>query len=163
VTVTGTVAATAVTGDGSGLTGVGVTVAEGGDASYSYESGGKNYMVHVFRSTTSGVFRTNKDMTIDLIPQNAITVVIASKGYPGEFQKGVLLPSLKNLNEKNEISVFHSGTAKDKNENLISNGGRVLSITSIGANVQDCRKKAYDVVEAINWEQGFYRKDIGKL
>ena len=104
-----------------------------------------------------------KNMTIDLIPQNAITVVIASKGYPGEFEKGVLLPSLKNLNEKNEISVFHSGTAKDKNENLISNGGRVLSITSIGANVQDCRKKAYDVVEAINWEKGFYRKDIGKL
>ena len=104
-----------------------------------------------------------KDMTIDLIPQNAITVVIASKGYPGEFEKGVLLPSLKNLNEKNEISVFHSGTSKDKNENLISNGGRVLSITSIGANVQDCRKKAYDVVEAINWKKGFYRKDIGKL
>ena len=104
-----------------------------------------------------------KNMTIDLIPKNAITVVIASKGYPGEFEKGVLLPSLKNLNEKNEISVFHSGTSKDKNENLISNGGRVLSITSIGANVQDCRKKAYDVVEAINWEQGFYRKDIGNL
>ena len=104
-----------------------------------------------------------KDMTIDFIPQNAITVVIASKGYPGEFEKGVLLPSLKNFNDRNEISVFHSGTSKDKNKNLISNGGRVLSITSIGDNVQDCRKKAYDVVEAINWEQGFYRKDIGKL
>jgi len=103
------------------------------------------------------------NMTIDLIPQNAITVVIASKGYPGEFEKGVLLPSLKNFNDRNEISVFHSGTSKDLNENLISNGGRVLSITSIGDNVQDCRKKAYDVVEAINWEQGFYRKDIGKL
>ena len=102
-------------------------------------------------------------MTIDLIPQNAITVVIASKGYPGEFEKGVLLPSLENFNDRNEISVFHSGTSKDKNGNLVSNGGRVLSVTSIGANVQDCRKKAYDVVEAINWEQGFYRKDIGKL
>ena len=67
VTVTGTVAATSYTGDGSGLTGVGVTVAEGGDASYSYTSGGKNYMVHVFRSTTSGVFRTNKDMSIDFL------------------------------------------------------------------------------------------------
>ena len=52
---------------------------------------------------------------------------------------------------------------KYMNEKLISNGGRVLSITSIGDNVQDCREKAYDVVEAINWEQGFYRKDIGKL
>ncbi len=104
-----------------------------------------------------------KDMTIDFIPQSAITVVIASKGYPGEFKKGVLLPSLKNFKDKTEISVFHSGTSKDKNGNLVSNGGRVLSITSIGANTKDCRQKAYKVVEAINWEKGFYRKDIGKL
>ena len=104
-----------------------------------------------------------KDMTIDFIPQSAITVVIASKGYPSEFKKGVLLPSLKNFYDKTEISVFHSGTSKDKNGNIVSNGGRVLSITSVGANVQDCRQKAYGIVEAINWEQGFYRKDIGKL
>ena len=104
-----------------------------------------------------------KDITIDFIPQSAITVVIASKGYPGEFKKEVLLPSLKNFNDKTEISVFHSGTSKDRNGNIVSNGGRVLSITSVGANVQDCRQKAYGIVEAINWEQGFYRKDIGKL
>ena len=104
-----------------------------------------------------------KDIIIDFIPQNAITVVIASKGYPGEFEKGVLLPSLKKFNDDTEISVFHSGTSIDKNENIVSNGGRVLSITSIGTNVQDCRKKAYNVVKAINWQQGFYRKDIGKL
>ena len=68
VTITGTLAATAVTGDGSGLTGVGVTVADGGDVSYSYESGGKNYMVHIFTSTgKKGVFRTNKSMTIDFL------------------------------------------------------------------------------------------------
>ena len=104
-----------------------------------------------------------KDITIDFIPQSAITVVIASKGYPGEFKKEVLLPSLKNFNDETEISVFHSGTSKDKNGKIVSNGGRVLSITSVGANVQDCRQKAYGIVEAINWEQGFYRKDIGKL
>ena len=104
-----------------------------------------------------------KDMTINFIPQNAITVVIASKGYPGEFGKGVLLPPLKKFDDQTEISIFHSGTSKDKNENIVSNGGRVLSVTSIGENVQDCRKKAYSIVEAINWEQGFYRNDIGKL
>ena len=104
-----------------------------------------------------------KDIIIDFIPQSAITVVIASKGYPGAFKKRVLLPSLKNFNDKTEISVFHSGTYKDENGNIVSNGGRVLSITSVGTNVQDCRQKAYSIVEAINWEQGFYRKDIGKL
>ena len=104
-----------------------------------------------------------KDVTIDLIPQNAITVVIASNGYPGEFEKGILLPSLKNFDDNTEISIYHSGTSKDKNENIVSNGGRVLSITSIGNNIQECRQKAYNVVDAINWNQGFFRKDIGKL
>ena len=73
------------------------------------------------------------------------------------------MPPLKDFDDETEISIFHSGTSKDKNGNLVSNGGRVLSITSIGDNVQDCRQKAYGIVEAINWEQGFYRKDIGKL
>jgi len=104
-----------------------------------------------------------KEMSIDFIPQNAITVVIASKGYPGEFEKGVLLPPLKNFDNEIDISVFHSGTSKDKNDNLVSNGGRVLSITSIGVNVKDCRQKAYNIVEALNWDKGFYRRDIGKL
>ena len=104
-----------------------------------------------------------KEMSIDFIPQNAITVVIASKGYPGEFEKGVLLPPLKNFDNEIDISVFHSGTSKDKNDKLISNGGRVLSITSIGVNVKDCRQKAYNIVEALNWDKGFYRRDIGKL
>ena len=104
-----------------------------------------------------------KEMSIDFIPQNAITVVIASKGYPGEFEKGVLLPPLKNFDNEIDISVFHSGTSKDKNDNLVSNGGRVLSITSIGVNVKDCRQKAYNIVEALDWDKGFYRRDIGKL
>ena len=104
-----------------------------------------------------------KEMSIDFIPQNAITVVIASKGYPGEFEKGVLLPPLKNFDNEIDISLFHSGTSKDKNDNLVSNGGRVLSITSIGENIKDCRQKAYNIVEAIDWDQGFYRRDIGKL
>ena len=104
-----------------------------------------------------------KEMSIDFIPQNAITVVIASNGYPGEFEKGILLPPLKNFDNEIDISVFHSGTSKDKNDNLVSNGGRVLSITSIGVNVEDCRQKAYNIVEALDWEKGFYRRDIGKL
>ena len=104
-----------------------------------------------------------KETSIDFIPQNAITVVIASKGYPGEFEKEVLLPSLKNFDNEIDTYVFHSGTSKDKNDNLVSSGGRVLSITSIGENIKDCRQKAYNIVEAIDWDQGFYRRDIGKL
>ena len=100
---------------------------------------------------------------IELTDNTAITVVIASKGYPGTFKKGIELPSLNNLNKQDDILIFHSGTAKNDNENLISSGGRVLSITAIGDNVQDCRQKAYDIVEEINWDKGFFRSDIGKL
>ena len=100
---------------------------------------------------------------IELTDNTAITVVIASKGYPGTFKKGIELPSLNNLNKQDDILIFHSGTAKNDNENLISSGGRVLSVTAIGDNVQDCRQKAYKAVEEINWNKGFYRRDIGKV
>ena len=100
---------------------------------------------------------------IKLTDNTAITVVIASKGYPGTFKKGIELPSLNNLNKQDDILIFHSGTAKNDNENLISSGGRVLSVTAIGNNVQDCRQKAYKAVEEINWDKGFFRSDIGKL
>ena len=100
---------------------------------------------------------------IELTDNTAITVVIASKGYPGTFKKGIELPSLNNLNKQDDILIFHSGTAKNDNENLISSGGRVFSVTAIGDNVQDCRHKAYKAVEEINWDKGFYRRDIGKV
>ena len=89
VTITGTLAATAVTGDGSGLTGVGVTVADGGDVSYSYESGGKNYMVHIFTSTgKKGVFRTNKSMTIDFLLVGGGGGTAAAEGSYGQSGAG---------------------------------------------------------------------------
>ena len=104
-----------------------------------------------------------ENTSIDLINHTAITVVIASKGYPGTFKKGIELPSLNKFDNQDDILIFHSGTAKNENKNLISSGGRVLSVTAIGDNVQDCRQKAYDIVEEINWDKGFYRSDIGKL
>ena len=104
-----------------------------------------------------------ENTSVDLINNTAITVVIASKGYPGTFKKGIELPSLNNLNKQDDILIFHSGTAKNDNENLISSGGRVFSVTAIGDNVQNCRHKAYKAVEEINWDKGFYRRDIGKV
>ena len=109
------------------------------------------------------VTKNLENTSIELIDNTAITVVIASKGYPGTFTKGVELPSLNKFDKEENIIIFHSGTAKNDNEDLISSGGRVLSITAIGDNVQDCRQKAYDIVEEINWDKGFFRSDIGKL
>ncbi len=117
-------------------------------------------LVEIVQNT---VTKNLNGMSIDLINKTAMTVVIASKGYPGTFKQGIELPSLDKFDKQTEISVFHSGTAKGKNENLISNGGRVLSVTATGDNVQNCRQKAYKAVDDINWDHGFYRKDIGQL
>ena len=111
----------------------------------------------------AAVSKKLQNLSIELINNTAITVVLASKGYPGKFTKGLELPSLSSTLKKNDISIFHSGTTKNEDGYLISNGGRVLSITATGEDVQDCRNKAYDAVENINWNEGFYRKDIGKL
>ena len=113
----------------------------------------------VYNTVTNNLENT----PIELTDNTAITVVIASKGYPGTFKKGIELPSLNKFDKQDDILIFHSGTAKNENENLISSGGRVLSVTAIGDNVQDCRQKAYKAVEEINWNKGFYRRDIGKV
>ena len=102
-------------------------------------------------------------MEIKLINNTAITVVLASQGYPGEFKKGTELPLLNKYDQVENILIFHSGTSENNAKKLISNGGRVLSVTAIGQNVQKCRDKAYKTIEDINWENGFYRKDIGRL
>ena len=104
-----------------------------------------------------------ENTSVELINNTTITVVIASKGYPGTFKKGIELPSLNKFDKQDDILIFHSGTAKNENENLISSGGRVLSVTAIGDSAQDCRQKAYKAVEKISWDKGFYRKDIGKI
>lgn len=102
-------------------------------------------------------------MKIDLFDNTAITVVLASQGYPGDFKKGNELPLLYKYDQETNISIFHSGTSENNEKKLVSNGGRVLSVTAIGQNVKECRDKAYKTIEDINWEKGFYRKDIGKL
>ena len=89
-----------------------------------------------------------------------LTVVLASKGYPGEYQKGEEITGLENISENEEIQVFHSGTALDGIK-LVSNGGRVLSITTRSEDLESARKKVYDALTIIKWKGGFYRKDIG--
>ncbi len=112
---------------------------------------------------TRSVEKDIKDFEIELIEDTAITVVIASKGYPASFKKQIALPSLNKFEKLEDITIYHSGTSINKEQNLVSNGGRVLCITSLGENINSCRKKAYEVIENINWDNGFYRKDIGKL
>ena len=92
--------------------------------------------------------------------KSVVCVVLASKGYPESYEKEKLIPNLKKIKDNNRTIIFHAGT-KTLSSNLVSNGGRVLSVTSIGKDIKEARKSAYKVLKKLNWKDGFYRKDIG--
>ncbi|XP_012066684.2 phosphoribosylamine--glycine ligase isoform X1 [Jatropha curcas] len=95
-------------------------------------------------------------------PGYAMVVVMASKGYPGSYEKGTVIGNLEEAeNIAPTVKIFHAGTALDANGNFIATGGRVLGITAKGRDLQEARDRAYQAVEEINWPGGFYRQDIG--
>ena len=89
------------------------------------------------------------------------TVVMASNGYPGSFEKETVINGIDKLENTDTFQVFHAATAiKDKK--IISTGGRVLSVTSKNASLGKALSKIYDSIHLIDWPEGYYRKDIGK-
>ena len=98
------------------------------------------------------------EKTVEWSDESALTVVMASKGYPGSYEKKTPIAALPDDNET--LRVFHAGTAT-VDETLVATGGRVLNVTAIGATVSEARDRAYAAVEAVEWENGFCRKDIG--
>jgi phosphoribosylamine--glycine ligase len=89
-----------------------------------------------------------------------MTVVLCAKGYPGIYKKKLRIKNLDKIQLDKNSKIFHAGTIKKENK-LLSNGGRVLNITSRGKKLKDVRKKIYKIIKKINWKKGFYRKDIG--
>jgi phosphoribosylamine---glycine ligase len=92
-------------------------------------------------------------------PETALTVVMCTKGYPGDVAKGSHINGLSQDFGK-DVEVFHAGTALD-GEFLVANGGRVLNVTALGATPREAQKKAYAAVDKIDWPEGFCRRDIG--
>ncbi len=90
----------------------------------------------------------------------AVCVVMASKGYPGSYEKGKVINGLNKI-KTNTVCVFHAGTAK-KNGSIVTNGGRVLGVTALGDGIENAIKNAYNTVSMINWDGVYYRTDIGK-
>ncbi len=90
----------------------------------------------------------------------ALCVVMAAKGYPGEYKKGTLIRGVEQAQALDGIEVFHAGTRRE-NGQLLSHGGRVLGITALGATVAEAQRNAYAAVDVIDWPEGFCRRDIG--
>ena len=92
--------------------------------------------------------------------QKCMTIVLCTKGYPGEYKKNLKIRNLQKINLSKNDYIYHAGT-KYINNVLLNNGGRVLNITSIGNNFKNIRNKILFYIKKINWKYGFYRKDIG--
>jgi phosphoribosylamine--glycine ligase len=91
--------------------------------------------------------------------QYALTVIMAAKGYPGDYDKGTEIVGADGLDSDN-LMVFHAGTKRDGTR-LLANGGRVLNVTALGGSVSEAQQRAYAGVDAITWPEGFARRDIG--
>ena len=90
----------------------------------------------------------------------ALTVVMATKGYPGDYAKGSEIRGLDRASALGGVQIFHAGTAR-KDGKLIANGGRVLNVTATGKTVAEAQKRAYAAIDLIDWPEGFCRRDIG--
>ena len=90
----------------------------------------------------------------------ALTVVLAAKGYPGDYVKGTEIKQVAEAAALPGVSIFHAGTEREGGR-LIATGGRVLNVTALGPTVADAQARAYRAVDAIDWPEGFCRRDIG--
>lgn len=100
------------------------------------------------------------DMQVHWADDHAICVVMAANGYPGNYEKGSVIKELDNLPETSKQIVFHAGTTEADGQ-ITASGGRVLGVSARGASLQEARENAYAMVDAIDWPDGFCRRDIG--
>ena len=105
------------------------------------------------------------DGTLDKIAlewsdKTAITIVMASKGYPGSYPKGTVISGISDAEAATGAKIFHAGTMIEDGV-IKAIGGRVLNVTAMGPSVGEAQKAAYEAVSAIDWPEGFYRRDIG--
>jgi len=93
-------------------------------------------------------------------PEPALTVVMAAKGYPGNYARGSAIEGLDDAAKVEGVEIFHAGT-KAEGGKILADGGRVLNVSAVGKTVRQAQARAYDAIARIRWPEGFYRHDIG--
>lgn len=114
----------------------------------------KSDLVELFQAVAN---QTLNEISLEIDSRSATTIMVVSGGYPEEYEKGKIISGIENVNGS---IVFHAGT-KLENENIVSNGGRVLAITSYGSDYKEAIKKSYQNIEKLHFDKMYYRKDIG--
>ena len=100
-----------------------------------------------------------KHFNLRWYPEAAITVVMAAKGYPGDYRKGSRIEGLDDAAKIDGVEIFHAGTLA-KDGAILANGGRVLNVCALGKTVTEAQARAYASIDRINWPDGFCRRDI---
>ena len=102
-----------------------------------------------------------EDVELEWSDQLAVCVVLASEGYPGSYEKGKVILGVDDAEELDGVIVFHAGTVHNADEELITNGGRVLNVVALGDTFNEARELAYEACDRIEFEGKQYRSDIG--
>ena len=98
------------------------------------------------------------DVEVSIDPRYAVTVMMVSGGYPGSYPKGKVITGLDSVTDS---IVFQAGTSLDSEGNLVTNGGRVLAVTSYGTTQAEALERSFQSVQRIHFEGNYYRRDIG--
>jgi len=115
----------------------------------------KSDLVELFQAVANGNLN---DVSLAIDQRSATTVMMVSGGYPEEYEKG---KEIFGLDKIEDSLVYHAGT-KIENGKLVTNGGRVLAITSFGNDFQEAIKKSYQNIDKLHFDKMYFRKDIGK-
>ena len=99
------------------------------------------------------------DLELRQDPRTAVTVMMVSGGYPGSYEKGKLISGLDKVTQS---TVFHAGTKRDAEDNVVTSGGRVLSVSSYGDSIADALANSYASIELIDFDGRYFRRDIGR-
>jgi phosphoribosylamine--glycine ligase len=102
-----------------------------------------------------------KNFDLRWYPDAALTVVMAAKGYPGDYQRGSVIEGLDAAAEVEGVEIFHAGTSAQDGK-ILANGGRVLNVSALGKTVTQAQARAYQAIDRIRWPDGFCRRDIGR-
>jgi phosphoribosylamine--glycine ligase len=100
------------------------------------------------------------EITLEWRDEAALSVVMASKGYPGKYENNTEIKGLDAAAAQEDITIFHAATKRD-GERILASGGRVLNVTALGGTIAEAQKRAYLAVKMIDWPGGFFRSDIG--
>jgi phosphoribosylamine--glycine ligase len=116
----------------------------------------ENDFLKLLSSAAQGTLGNEK---VQFSQDTAVTVVMASGGYPGSYEKGI---KIQGLDSVHDAMVFHAGTKLDDEQNILTNGGRVLAVTGKGSNLQNAIESAYSNASNVSWKGVQFRSDIGQ-